>query len=176
MTREQRLQIERAWLARYDRCHQLAAQHPAERGTFLQHVARVLNVDDRLYHVSWPCGVYDGGARITETTERVIECPDCDGYGYWETDTSPRVCRGCRGSRLAVTYPDEEELDELVLEAVSLAQQTRYCEVCITREAGVQVSCVRTGRSWRTQAEAVAANEEINRPLSKSAAVIAAML
>lgn len=52
----------------------------------------------------------------------------------------------------------------------------RYCEVCITREAGVQVSCVRTGRSWRTQAEAVAANEEINRPLSKSAAVIAAML
>lgn len=126
MTREQRLQIERAWLARYDRCHQLAAQHPAERGTFLQHVARVLNVDDRLYHVSWPCGVYDGGARITETTERVIECPDCDGYGYWfvSTDTSPRVCRGCRGSRLAVTYPDEEELDELVLEAVSLAQQT----------------------------------------------------
>ncbi len=52
----------------------------------------------------------------------------------------------------------------------------RYCEVFITREDGVQVSCVRTGRSWHTQAEAAAANEEINRPLSKSAALIAAML
>ncbi len=123
MTREQRLQIERAWLARYDRCQQLAAKFPAQRGTFLRHVASVLNVDDRLYHVSWPSGVYDGGARISETTERIIECPDCDGYGYWETDASPKVCLGCNGSRLAATYPDEEELDELVLEAMALAQQ-----------------------------------------------------
>lgn len=52
----------------------------------------------------------------------------------------------------------------------------RYIELFITREDGVQVSCVRTGRSWHTHAEAAAANEEINRPLSKSAAEIAAML
>ena len=134
MTRAAKERVAQAWLARYDRCEAEANLRKAGRAqfgpdassldietTFRRHVAAPIEVDGQLYVVRWPLGVASGLPEIYETVDRVIECPDCDGFGYFETDLStPEACSRCRGTRLVEVYPDEEDFDELVIEAMHL--------------------------------------------------------